>query len=261
MPMDAATHPRDVSDSVSDSVSDNVLSNVLAVDASSEWLSLGVMREGRCVATMHERCGPRMNALFFPRLTALLQQGGLTLKQMQGFVVVRGPGSFTGVRLGLSIVGTFAFTLHQPIVGVNTLEFLAHATDAEDPTPFHVLLNCVRQELYHARYRWVDGHLRALDTLCLLDQEQALQQVRGERVLLHRFPQGEAHLACAEPVQLRDQRPPGERLLALGQVLLRTQAQRGEELAGKVPQAVYLKPDAVRQWQPPSLHSAPFSAA
>jgi tRNA threonylcarbamoyladenosine biosynthesis protein TsaB len=75
--------------------------------------------------------GGTFSAQLIPTLAALLQKHGYGVKDIGGFAAASGPGSFTGLRVGLSAIKGLAETLHQPIATVSVLEALASLADRD----------------------------------------------------------------------------------------------------------------------------------
>jgi tRNA threonylcarbamoyladenosine biosynthesis protein TsaB len=73
--------------------------------------------------------GGTFSAQLIPTLAALLKKHGYGVKDLGGFATASGPGSFTGLRVGLSAINGLAETLHQPIATVSVLEALASLAD------------------------------------------------------------------------------------------------------------------------------------
>ena len=71
------------------------------------------------------------SAQLIPTLAALLKKHGYGVKDLGGFAAASGPGSFTGLRVGLSAIKGLAETLHKPIATVSVLEALASLADRE----------------------------------------------------------------------------------------------------------------------------------
>jgi tRNA threonylcarbamoyladenosine biosynthesis protein TsaB len=75
--------------------------------------------------------GGTFSAQLIPTLAALLKKHGYGVKDLGGFAAASGPGSFTGLRVGLSAIKGLAETLHKPIATVSVLEALASLADGE----------------------------------------------------------------------------------------------------------------------------------
>ncbi|MFN8535020.1 MAG: tRNA (adenosine(37)-N6)-threonylcarbamoyltransferase complex dimerization subunit type 1 TsaB [Dehalococcoidia bacterium] len=97
---------------------------ILAIDTASATTGLALWADG-LVAEVAWRSDRRQTAELLPRLDALLKQAGATLDQLSGLVVVVGPGSFNGIRVGLTTAQAFALARDLPLVGVTLFEAMA----------------------------------------------------------------------------------------------------------------------------------------
>src|SRR5690606_19422448 len=104
--------------------------NLLAVETSTEACSVALWREGE-VFEKHELAPRRHTQLVLPWIEQLLAGAGLARSQLDVLAVGRGPGAFTGVRLGIAIVQGLALALERPVVPVSTLAVLAMRAPAE----------------------------------------------------------------------------------------------------------------------------------
>lgn len=98
---------------------------VLALDTSGQLGSVALLDNGALVAEWLLRGILNRNESLLPLLDQLLTQVGWTLKDMDGFAGVRGPGSFTGVRIGLATLEGFGLATGKPVLGISGLEALA----------------------------------------------------------------------------------------------------------------------------------------
>jgi len=100
--------------------------------------------------------GGTYSAHLVPCIADLLQSSGCTKSQLDGLVVVDGPGSFTGLRVGLSTVKALCEVLRKPLAVVSMLEAIAvtYGHEGEDVT---VILDAGRAELYVGQYRLHHG--------------------------------------------------------------------------------------------------------
>jgi tRNA threonylcarbamoyladenosine biosynthesis protein TsaB len=86
-------------------------------------------------------------------IDGVIRMSGLQLPEIDGFAVTKGPGSFTGLRIGISVIKGLAFAMNRPVVGVSSLDALA----VQFPFSSHLictLLDARKKEVYCARYRF-----------------------------------------------------------------------------------------------------------
>ena len=88
----------------------------------------------------------------------LENRAGIEAKDMDAFVAARGPGSFTGLRIGISVVKGLAFAADRPAVGVSSMDGAAYRFSATD-MPIVTLMDARRKEVYACRYRFSRGAL------------------------------------------------------------------------------------------------------
>jgi tRNA threonylcarbamoyl adenosine modification protein YeaZ len=98
---------------------------LLALDAATAALSVAVWSEGRIVARLAEGPGRRHAERLVPMVEAVLAAAGLGYADLDAFAATVGPGSFTGVRIGLGAARGLALAAAKPLIGVTTLEALA----------------------------------------------------------------------------------------------------------------------------------------
>jgi tRNA threonylcarbamoyladenosine biosynthesis protein TsaB len=88
----------------------------------------------------------------------VVHQAGIGLADIDGFIAAKGPGSFTGLRIGISVIKGLAFAVSKPCAGVSSLDGIAHRfTQASEPVC--VMMDAKRSEVYSAVYRFHQGKL------------------------------------------------------------------------------------------------------
>lgn len=135
-------------------------STVLAVDTSTGWCAVGVCRaEGPPSSPSVRICsevvvdGKRLHAeRLFSLIDHVLSDSGVTLEHLSLLAVATGPGSFTGLRIGASAMQGLALARSLPLVGVPTLDALAHAAPPVDGLVVP-LLDARMGEVFGAFYR------------------------------------------------------------------------------------------------------------
>lgn len=98
---------------------------LLALDTSSQAASVALVEDGRLLAEEFANIRTTHSQTILPMTQHLLATVGLALGQVDAFAVTCGPGSFTGLRIGLSAVKGMAFVLDRPCYPVSTLDCLA----------------------------------------------------------------------------------------------------------------------------------------
>ena len=123
------------------------------LDTLFENLSLGLIEDHAPRALLYTQCRRRNAQILLTQLQELLKNLNWDLDDVDELIVNRGPGSYTGVRIALSVVRTTAQVLKMPIRCVNSLEVLAFQVSPQKK-PFPVLLNCTRQEVFWAWFQF-----------------------------------------------------------------------------------------------------------
>jgi len=127
---------------------------ILAFDTATELCSAALWLDGE-ILSRSEMAGNRHSELLLPMITDLLQQAGLVLGQLDGIAFGKGPGSFTGLRIGCGVAQGLALGAELPVVGVVTLESLAISAGVDKAL---VCLDARMNEVYSAAYvRQGDG--------------------------------------------------------------------------------------------------------
>src|SRR5438874_10681441 len=128
---------------------------ILAVDTSGKNGSLGLVRfEGEIGRTLELLLleGGAFSAQLIPQISALLVKQSLSKHQIDGFAVVSGPGSFTGLRVGLAAIKASAEILQKPIAAVSLLEVVARAAGTRGR--MIAVLDAGRDDVYVGAYEF-----------------------------------------------------------------------------------------------------------
>jgi len=156
---------------------------VLALDSSTWWASLALVeRAGTDVPRVVAELGfevQRSHAPVLPRaLEALLRLAGWGRDDPDGYVATRGPGSFTGIRVGLGTIRGLALAADRPCAAVTTLDALAeaHGPAVADRVP---VISAGRGEFYAARYDGDSDPPQPLEGPWLGGPERLMASTRG----------------------------------------------------------------------------------
>ncbi|HXT74519.1 MAG TPA: tRNA (adenosine(37)-N6)-threonylcarbamoyltransferase complex dimerization subunit type 1 TsaB [Candidatus Angelobacter sp.] len=125
---------------------------LLAVDTSSRLGSLAVLRDGKLAGVISTFADEPYSTRLFRQLDFVLSELHLETCQFDVFAVVAGPGSFTGLRVGLTAVKGWAEVFEKPIVAVSGLEAVA-AQAKSDVELIAPVMDARRGQIYAALYR------------------------------------------------------------------------------------------------------------
>lgn len=136
------------------------MSTILAVDTSCDACSIALMKNGQVHAEFVQ--APRQHSQrLLPMIDALLQKHSINLSDLNAIAYGRGPGSFTGLRICLSVVQGLAFSVDLPVIGVSTLHTMAvgaaRTHSVKDGGYILVALDARMSEVYWGLYQLQGG--------------------------------------------------------------------------------------------------------
>ena len=133
---------------------------ILAIDTATRALSLALHDGARVIAEHTWHSQDNHTVELAPAVKLTLDRAGLAPDKLAGLAVALGPGSFTGLRIGLALAKGMALAHNTPLYGIPTLEALAHAQPPR-PEPMICLLQAGRGRIAVVAYRHHDGAWRA----------------------------------------------------------------------------------------------------
>lgn len=132
---------------------------ILAVDTATRSCSVAVVDKDSLLAEITLVSGQTHSMHIMEMIETVIAKAGLAVSELDGFAVTRGPGSFTGLRIGISSVKGLAAASGKPLVGVSSLDALAYqfSWSSSLVCPF---LDARKGEVYFSRYRFENGILK-----------------------------------------------------------------------------------------------------
>lgn len=122
----------------------------LYVDTSSNFLYSGIVENNKILAEIKEEFGQNLSEVALPKIVELFDKTNLKAKDINKIIVVNGPGSFTGIRIGITIAKVYAWSLNIPITTISSLEAMAISSENEK---LHIpMINARRGYVYGAIY-------------------------------------------------------------------------------------------------------------
>lgn len=156
---------------------------VLAIDTSTSYLSVAIRNEDGLITEDSLPFPMKHSSSLMPLIANCLKRAKLPIEAIDGFAVSLGPGSFTGLRVGVATMKGLAFATRKPIVGVPTLDVLAENI-AE--TTYHIcpLLDAKRHQVYTSFYKYRGKKLRRLTDYLVIGIDDLLKKVRAKTIFL-----------------------------------------------------------------------------
>jgi len=122
--------------------------NYLVIDASTEACSVALQFNHK-VISRYELCPQSHSLRLLPMVDEVLQEANCELSQLDGLIFGRGPGSFTGVRIGIGVAQGLAFAADLSVVGISTLQCMAQqAYQAHNKTQVIAAIDARMSEVY-----------------------------------------------------------------------------------------------------------------
>lgn len=95
---------------------------ILYIDTSSSYLYAGISEDETLLCEIKKEFGQSLSEEALPQIVSMFTANSLTAKDIDKIIVVNGPGSFTGIRIGITIAKVYAWSLNIPITTITSLE-------------------------------------------------------------------------------------------------------------------------------------------
>jgi len=173
---------------------------ILALESSAKPASAAVCADGELLGLYFQNCGLTHSRTLLVMAESLLANIGVPVTDVDLVAVSRGPGSFTGVRIGVSAAKGLAWGIDRPVCGVSTLEAMARqntggrfccvASNTTEPSPCVLcpVMDARRGQVYNALFEWRDGALSRIRDDRAISLEDLAEDLRA---LLAPPPHGE----------------------------------------------------------------------
>jgi tRNA threonylcarbamoyladenosine biosynthesis protein TsaB len=135
---------------------------ILAVDTTTPSGSIALLEDDRVLGEIGVESATTHSARLLTSVDFLLKAQGLTIGDVDGFAVTPGPGSFTGLRIGLSTVKAFSFATGKPVAMVSSLTALAYRHIDAAEGLIAPMLDAKKSEIYAALFAKTDGKLKEI---------------------------------------------------------------------------------------------------
>ncbi|MFQ1967655.1 tRNA (adenosine(37)-N6)-threonylcarbamoyltransferase complex dimerization subunit type 1 TsaB [Aeromonas veronii] len=152
---------------------------ILAVDTATEACSAALLVGDKLFSRWEE--APRDHTRkILPMVQAVLEDAGISLSDLDAIAFGRGPGSFTGVRIGISVAQGLAFGAGVPLIGISTLAAMAQgAYRLDGAQQVLTAIDARMNEVYFGRYELIDSRMQLVGDE-VVSEPAALVDVRGK---------------------------------------------------------------------------------
>ncbi len=156
---------------------------ILAIDTSTEYLSVAVSEDDEVRASYHRLSSMRHSSIMISVIDRVLRAARLKVEDMDGFAVSIGPGSFTGLRIGVTTAKALAFTLKRPVAGIPTLDVIARNA-IKYPGIICPVLDARKNKVYACFFSSNGKRLKRMTKYLLLEPSDLVKKIRGKTLFL-----------------------------------------------------------------------------
>jgi len=156
---------------------------ILGVDTSSKFLTLALLSNNEVIAEINLDAYRRLSSLLVPSIKDILRKSDIALEDLDGFAIGTGPGSFTGLRVGITTIKALALSLNKPVAGICSLDILARNVFVENHKVC-TIVDAKRDNLFCCIYEFKKGRLRRLIRHSLININELLKKIDEKTIFL-----------------------------------------------------------------------------
>jgi tRNA threonylcarbamoyladenosine biosynthesis protein TsaB len=153
---------------------------VLGMDTATRTASIGLAEKNKVIGEFSLQVDRVHSAKLMPMVDQLLTAAGLDTASIEAVAVSAGPGSFTGLRIGMATAKGLAYALSVPLIGVSTLAGLCYNLVPSEAV-LCPILDARMDEYYAAVYRWQNGHLSTIADDAVMGRNQLVEMLDGQK--------------------------------------------------------------------------------
>lgn len=156
---------------------------ILAIDTSALTATAAILSEDMLIGEISTTTKLTHSQTIMPMIDELLKKVSLDITDIDLFACSEGPGSFTGLRIGIGTIKGLAYGLGKSVVGVSTLEALAHNIDFTDLV-ICPIMDARRGQVYNGLYKYNDGRLTCIEEPRALSIEELCQELTERTIFV-----------------------------------------------------------------------------
>ena len=145
----------------------------LFIDTSISFPTVSIIKDNRVLFNFHEEIKNDMSSKILSIIDLGLKENNLSIKSLKKIFVVTGPGSFTGVRIGVTIAKTIAWSLRIPVIPISSLEYMS--TTNTDKKYIVSMIDARRGNVFAGIY---DINLNSIKKDLLINKQELLSNIK-----------------------------------------------------------------------------------
>lgn len=151
---------------------------VLSIDSATESASCAVIEDNKLLGEINFNYKKQHSVILMTMVDFLLKNLNLSIKDMDGFAISKGPGSFTGLRIGAATVKGFSQGTNKPFIAISTLDSLAYNL-AFTSGIICPILDALRNNVYTCTYTFENGSLKKLTDHCCISLDDLIEHLNS----------------------------------------------------------------------------------
>lgn len=158
---------------------------ILHIDTASATASVSIAKEGIVLSATENKLVNEHAAFLQPAIQDIAKTAAIPLNDIDAIAVVNGPGSYTGLRVGLASAKGLAYALNKPLITIGTLPLMAHAAaqaEKKENILYAPMIDARRMEVFTAVYDF-NGNEKLTATSIILDYDSYVALLLQEEIL------------------------------------------------------------------------------
>jgi len=155
---------------------------ILGIDTATKFLCLGIY-DGAKIYEYNLEVGRMLSALLIQTIKRILDALGWQVSDIDYFACGLGPGSFTGMRVGLATIKGLSWAVNRPLIGISTLDILARNVKNSN-SPVVPVIDAKRNSIYCTVYKNKNGRMERIKSYMLLNEKEFFRKVEADSIIL-----------------------------------------------------------------------------
>jgi len=153
----------------------------LYIDTSSSYLYSAIVEDEKLISEVKEEFGQSLSKVALPKIVSMFEENNLKPNDINKIIVVNGPGSFTGIRIGITIAKVYAWSLNIPITTISSLQAMAISSSE---SKVHIpMINARRGYVYAAIYNQDNKEILKPQHIKLVELQEKMKDISDFEII------------------------------------------------------------------------------